>query len=96
MLTFFGLTPEYRLHIFRTLHEIVFHGNGGYDFMTVYNFPIWLRKFVYKSMEEHYDKVNKSKDSDLTNQSPTKKSAAEVARPGISPRTVYSTKAPKK
>jgi hypothetical protein len=47
-------------------------------------------------MEEHYDKVNKSKDSDLTNQSPNKKSTAEVARPGISPRTVYSTKAPKK
>jgi hypothetical protein len=47
-------------------------------------------------MEEHYDKVNKSKDNDLTNQSPNKKSAVEVARPGISPRTVYSTKAPKK
>jgi len=34
----------------------VFHGNGGYDWHTVYNMPIWLRNFTFKKMKEHYDK----------------------------------------
>ncbi len=95
MLTFFGLTPEYRLHLFRTIHEIVFHGKGGYDFMTVYHFPIWLRKFVYKSIEEYYDKINKN-DDELTNQNHTKKPARDIAKPAIAPKNTYVTKAPKK
>jgi len=41
------------------LHEIVFHSNGGYDWHTVYNMPIWLRNFTFKKMEEHFDKQNK-------------------------------------
>lgn len=53
---FFGLTLEYRLALFNQIHEIVFYGKGGYDFDTVYNFPIWLRRFIYKSIETHYEK----------------------------------------
>jgi len=64
--------------------------------MTVYNFPIWLRKFVYKSLEEHYEKVNKNNENNLVNQSNTKNLSKEIARPSISPKNVYSTKAPKK
>jgi hypothetical protein len=61
-LHFFGLTPEYRAGLFNQLHDIVFHGNGGYSFETVYEFPIWLRKFVHRSMIEHYDRQNKAQE----------------------------------
>jgi len=56
-LHFFGLTPEYRVILFRQIHEIVFNGGGGYDFDTVYNMPVWLRKFTFNMLKEHFDKV---------------------------------------
>lgn len=71
-LTFFGLTSEvakpYRVNLFTQIHEIVFHGQGGYDWETVYNMPIWLRKFTFHKMKEHYDEKNKDTDSDLASQ----------------------------
>lgn len=71
-LTFFGLTselaPEARLAIFTQIHEIVFYGQGGYDWETIYNMPVWLRRFTYNKLIEHYDKQNKQNE-DLATQS---------------------------
>jgi len=36
----------------------VFHGQGGYGWQTVYEMPIWLRKFTYNKIAEHYQKEN--------------------------------------
>jgi len=58
VLPFFGLTQEYRLALFNTIHEIVFHGQGGYDWHTIYNMPIWLRTFTYNKMKDYYDNQN--------------------------------------
>ena len=63
-LTFFGLTlnnaPTLRKNLFETIHEIVFHGKGGYDWETVYNMPIWLRKFTFNKLKSHYDEIEKA------------------------------------
>ena len=62
-LAFFGLTsttaPEIRLNIFRQIHSIVFHGKGGYDYYTIYNMPLWLRKFTFKEINDFYEEQNK-------------------------------------
>ncbi len=72
-LTFFGLTsdlvPQVRVNLFTQIHEIVFHGQGGYDWETVYNMPIWLRKFTFNKMREYYDKQNPESNDDLGSQS---------------------------
>jgi len=34
----------------------VFHGKGGYDWETVYNMPIWLRKFTFNKIDSFYKK----------------------------------------
>ena len=60
LLTFFGLTPEYRPILFKQIHEIVFHGNGGYDWDTVYNMPLWLRRTTFNLIKEHYDEQKES------------------------------------
>jgi hypothetical protein len=64
--TFFGLTPEIvpqsRINLFSNIHQIVFHGNGGYDYQTVYNMPIWLRKFTFLEIKKHYDEEKKEYD----------------------------------
>ena len=58
-LAFFGLTydiaPQARASIFTQIHEIVFHGKGGYDWHTVYNMPIWLRRFTFNQIQKHYN-----------------------------------------
>ena len=71
-LDFFGLTLEnsqvYRKNLFTQIHNIVFHGNGGYDWFTIYNMPIWLRKFTINEINEYNkdqnEKANKSKNKD--------------------------------
>ena len=54
------------------IHQIVFHGKGGYDYDTIYNMPIWLRKFTYIELKKFYNAEaeaakNDSKKSNQTN-----------------------------
>jgi hypothetical protein len=71
-LAFFGLTseivPQVRSNLFSQIHEIVFHGQGGYDWETVYNMPIWLRKFTFHKLKEYYDKQNEESNEDMGTQ----------------------------
>ena len=59
-LSFFGLTketaPNFRAALFNQIHEIVFHGKGGYDWNTVYEMPRWLRQFTFNKIKEFYEK----------------------------------------
>jgi hypothetical protein len=86
-LAFYGLTPEYRAGLFAQLHDIVFNGQGGYSFDTVYEFPIWLRKYIHRTMIEHYQKQNQ--------QSQQQSGKASVLQNGHIKAPDYSTKAPR-
>lgn len=59
-LAFFGLTPtlakQHRVKFLTEIHEICFYGQGGYSWTEVYEMPLWLRKFVYGKVKQHYDK----------------------------------------
>ena len=59
-LGFFGLTsdtaPIARANLFTQIHEICFHGKGGYDWPTVYEMPRWLRQFTFNKINEYYKK----------------------------------------
>jgi len=91
-LTFFGLTPEYRQNLFSQIHEIVFHGQGGYDWDTIYNMPIWLRNFTFKKIEEWYKKQEEAQNK----QQNMLKNSKEIARPNINPANVYNASVPTK
>jgi hypothetical protein len=66
-LTFFGLTSssaaQARFALFSNIHQIVFHGKGGYDYHTVYNMPIWLRKFTFSEIKKHYDEEKQAHEN---------------------------------
>ncbi len=96
-LTFFGLTQQYRFNLFKQIHEIVFHGGGGYDWHTIYEMPIWLRTFTFNSLKEHYDKIKEQQESDQTMMVNKQSSSKNLARPNIAPKSAYTTtnKAPK-
>jgi hypothetical protein len=96
VLTFFGLTPEYRLYLFKQIHEIVFNSNGGYDWSTIYNMPIWLRRFTFETLREHYEK--QKEEAEKQQNLLKNKSGNDISRPNISPSKTptYIAKAPKK
>ena len=48
------------------VHQIVFHGKGGYDFPTVYNLPIWLRRYIYKEITDFYSDEKKNYENAQT------------------------------
>ena len=85
-LPFFGLTSQYKVNLFSQIHEIVFHGKGGYTWYDVNNMPIWLRRFTFQKIQEHYSKQQEQKN-------PTPKTQKKVHQPNIGPS--YSTKASK-
>ena len=74
------------------MHEIVFHGNGGYDWYTLYNMPIWLRNFTFKKIEEWYKKQEEAQNK----QQNMLKNSKEIARPNINPANVYNASVPTK
>jgi len=79
---FFGLTSEYRVHLFSMIHDIVYHGKGGFDWHTVYNMPIWLRKFTYKRIVDFVENKNEQQKSQAsTNSKAGKTRSINFAKP---------------
>tara|TARA_Y100000296_G_C5018580_1_gene178695 strand:+ start:120 stop:446 length:327 start_codon:yes stop_codon:yes gene_type:complete len=84
---FFGLTSEdaliNRKNLFHQIHEICFHGKGGYDWNTVYNMPIWLRKFTFNQIQSFYQK--ETEDLEKAKQKSSGKTTAIGADGKINP-----------
>ena len=78
--------------MFNQIHEIVFHGKGGFDYNTVYNMPIWLRKYTFNKLKEWYQE-----DTNPNEQSWTQGAAKEEASKNKKVQVpTYVTKASKK
>ena len=84
-LAFFGLSPSYRKNIFREIHDLVFHGGGGFIYSEVYDMPIWLRRHHISLINEYFKKQEKAMKKSQQN---TPKEG--VSRPNINPSTTYS------
>ena len=103
MPTFFSLTPkeaaEYRQGLFSQIHEIVFHGGGGYDWHTVYEMPIWLRNFTFDKIHKHFieqNKASKGTSSNDINKAKDILKQAERADPANANKNKYMDKFSKK
>ncbi len=71
-----------RLNLFSIIHQIIFHGKGGYDFQSVYNMPIWLRKFTYNEISKFYkEEKEESERSSNENKSSLITSEGKVNAP---------------
>ena len=70
--------------MFTQIHEIVFHGKGGYDWYTVYNMPIAVRLFTFSKIKKYYDEKdaaeNGSTSSNVDKSIANLKAAGAVAR----------------
>jgi len=70
--SFFGLTQEYRFTLFKQIHEIVFHGRGGYTYETIYNMPVWLRNITYQFIGESVNQENEAQQKSHSGASSSK------------------------
>lgn len=70
--------------MFTQIHEIVFHGKGGYDWYTVYNMPLPIRLFTFSLIKRHYDEKdaaeNGSTSSSVDKSIANMKAAGAVAK----------------
>jgi hypothetical protein len=100
-LSFFGLIskdiPTIRVNIFTQIHEIVFHGNGGYDWDTIYNMPRWLRLFTFSKIKEYYEQEKQAIESSSkkSNTTTLMDSSGNVNKNKI-PKQAYTPKSPVK
>lgn len=81
-LTFFGLGLDYKPMLHSEIHSIVWYGRGGYNWETVYNWPIWLRRFYAKKIKEYIEAEAKAQ-KDATEKSSKSKG---VSKPNIRPK----------
>ena len=86
--TFFGLTPKYRGLLFTQIHDLVYHGGGGFIHSEVYNMPIWMRKFHIQKINEFNKKQQEAREKQANQQSNTD----SIARPNIKPSSTYNFK----
>ena len=86
--TFFGLTSEHRILLFTQIHDLVYHGNGGFIHSEVYNMPIWMRRFHIQKINEFNKKQQEAREKQERQQSNTD----SIARPNIKPSSVYNFK----
>ena len=91
------------MNLFKQIHEIVFHGNGGFDWHTIYNMPIWLRKFTFHEINKFYKEEKEAYESTTSgNQTTAVDSSGKVNAPAFvqssrNPNSpTYKTRASKK
>ena len=88
MLTFFGLTPSYRNIVFQQIHDLVYHGGGGFIHSEVYNMPIWLRRFHIQKIREFNEKQNEEARKAQGNEQIGDDN--QIYRPNINPSNTYN------
>ena len=85
--SFFGLTPQYRLEVWNQIHDLVYHGGGGFIHSEIYNMPIWMRKFHISRINDHIKKQN---DEQAKAEGKSQMGDGEIQRPNIKPSSTYN------
>ena len=88
VLSFFGLTPQYRKLLFSQVHDLVYHGGGGFIHSEVYNMPTWLRRFHIQKINEHIEKENEEMRKAQGNEQMG--DDKKIQGPNISPNNIYN------
>jgi len=96
-LSFFGLTSnnnpnEVKINIYKQIHQICFFGKGGYSWPVVYNMPVYLRRFIFGELRQHYDEEKAAHEKASKRQS----SSSTQTQQQAFPLTPSKTKSPVK
>ena len=83
---FFFLTAEDRPYIHNEILNLLYHGNGGWDYTSVYNMPIWLRQYYLKKIIDYNeDQGAKRAEKQATQAHQQSQNKDSILRPAIKP-----------
>ena len=68
------------------MHDLVYHGGGGFIHSEVYNMPTWLRRFHIQKINEWNKKQNEEIEKSKGKSSPSNKPVG----PNIPPSSTYN------
>lgn len=92
MLTFFGLTPEYKVILLDEIHTLCYFGQGGFTHDEVYNMPIRYRHYHLKKISEYIEKQNEAINKQNGVMEASNKPSEKIQVPDF----ITKVKAPKK
>lgn len=72
--TFFGFKPTDRVILHDAIFRLIWFGEGRWDWDTVYNWPIFLRRFYVNKVNEILEAKQASIDEKLSKSKTSKKS----------------------
>jgi len=73
------------------VHDLVYHGGGGFIHSEVYNMPTWMRRFHINKINEHVKKENEQMEKAQGNA--TNPNPSNIARgPNVTPSSTYNFK----
>jgi len=77
------------------VHDLIYHGRGGFPYDTVYNMPVVYRRYHIQKIQEYLDKKAEAEEQALKKSSSSSKPS--VSKPNI-PQADFTSKikAPKK
>ena len=70
------------------MHDLVYHGGGGFIHSEVYNMPTWLRRFHIGKINEFIEKQNEEQRKAQGNEQIG--DDKRVLGPNINPNNVYN------
>ena len=61
--TFFGFKPQDRVQLHENIFNLLWHGEGRWDWDTIYNLPIHLRKFWVTKLNKSRSELNQNEET---------------------------------
>ena len=72
------------------MHDLVYHGGGGFIHSEVYNMPTWMRQFHLKKINQFLKE--QSEQQKKHNQQQSSSSKKKVQGPNVKPSSTYNFK----
>jgi hypothetical protein len=76
------------------VHDLVYHGRGGFPYDQVYNMPVTYRRYHIRKIQDYLDKKAETEKKSMNSKSP---SSNKISKPNI-PQSDFTSKlkAPKR
>ncbi len=50
------------MQVYNEVHDLSYHGGGGFTYSEVYSMPIYLRRYSIRRINEHLEKQKESQE----------------------------------
>ena len=72
------------------MHDLVYHGGGGFIHSEIYNMPTWMRQFHLKKINQFLKEQSEQQDESRQQQS--EPLSNKISGPNVKPSSTYNFK----